>query len=225
MHAITPALRSLSSQPSKSSSNTPSQPRGDSSCTLRCIGSHGFGCGFGFGSWSASPSSDSSGGSPAFAAPGFLRLAALNTLFSSTASALLRSSPPRSRPRQKYPAKVHGQAKYKDQRNAQKLAFAQRQKAHEERPTGGRQATRMHQASASRRDANERRTTNRQQAEEVARQHNHDRGCRVELCRAQPSAEMQLMPHDVTPFIVPQRISSAAPGGFWPRACGDHLER
>ena len=84
---------------------------------------------------------------------------------------------------------------------------------------------RMHQASASRRDANERRTTNRQQAEEVARQHNHDRGRRVELCRAQPSAEMQLMPHDMTPSIVPQRISSAAPGGSWPRACGDHLER
>ena len=48
---------------------------------------------------------------------------------------------------------------------------------------------RMHQASASRRDANERRTTNRQQAEEVTRQHNHDRGRRAELCRAQPSAE------------------------------------
>ena len=34
-----------------------------------------FGCGFGFGLWLAIPSSDSSTGSPAFAAPGFLRLA------------------------------------------------------------------------------------------------------------------------------------------------------
>ena len=83
----------------------------------------------------------------------------------------------------------------------------------------------MHQAGASQRDANKRRTTIRQQEEEVTRQDNHDCGRRVELCRAQPSAEMQSMPHDVMPSIALQRISSAAPGGSWPRACGDHLER
>ena len=50
-HAITPALRSLSLQPPKSSSSLPSQPGGGSSPTLRFIGSHGFDFGLGFGSW------------------------------------------------------------------------------------------------------------------------------------------------------------------------------
>ena len=58
-----------------------------------------------------------------------------------------RSSPPRSRPRQKYTApagyfgKVHGPGRVlrrstKTRKKAQKLAFGQHQKAHEERPTG-----------------------------------------------------------------------------------------
>ena len=147
-----------------------------------------------------------------------------------------RSSPPRSRPRQKYPAKVQGPNEVHGQSTRPRRSTRTR-KRHKNLPLSSTKRhmrrdrhaddrwPRMHQASASRRDANERRTTNRQQAEEVTRQHNHDRGRRAELCRAQPSAKMQLMPHDVAPFIVPQRISSAAPGGSWPRACGDHLER
>ena len=106
-----------------------------------------------------------------------------------------RSSPPRSRPRQKYQAKVQGPNEVQGQSTRPRRSTRTR-KRHKNLPLSStkrhtrrdRQADdrwpRMHQASASRRDANERRTTNRQQAEEVTRQHNHERR-RVERRRVE----------------------------------------
>ena len=146
-----------------------------------------------------------------------------------------RSSPPRSCPRQKYPAKVpglakypakvHGPAKYpakREIRNIQKLAFAQRQKAHEERPTGRRQVA-AH-ASSEREPAGRKREKDDQPT--AGRRGDETTQSRPwPSSRALPSAEMQSMPHDVAPSIALHGISSAAQGGSWPRACGDHLER
>ena len=107
----------------------------------------------------------------------------------------MRSSPPRPRPRQKYQAKVQGPNEVQGQSTRPRRSTRTR-KRHKNLPLSSTKRhmrrdrhaddrwPRMHQASASRRDANERRTTNRQQAEEVTRQHNHDRGRRAELCRA-----------------------------------------
>ena len=133
-----------------------------------------------------------------------------------------KSTRPRPGTRQSTRPRPGTSAKYQDQKKAQKLAFGQHQKAHEERPTGRRQVA-AH-ASSEREPAGRKREKDDQPT--AGRRGDETTQSRPwPSSRALPSAEMQSMPHDVTPSIALHGISSAAPGGSWPRACGDHLER